>query len=256
MADEDVKTGQEEGGSKQVPLEALEATRKEAKEAKAEAARLREQLAELNGKVSTLQSGKQAGNQERSYTRAELNAAVKEGLISEDERDAYIEGERDRKVEKKIAEAVEERVRARESSKRIGDAVKEYTSLVPDVMEEGSKARAKVAAEFKYLVDEIGMPNDAGTELVALRNALGPIETLKRRQALRGERETMQETASMGEEPEGGAERDTWPKGMTQKAKDYYDDQIKKGQFKDRKAVVAMIEKAPRESRERLGLAA
>lgn len=226
---------------KTVPLSALEAERD-----KRQALELR--LAKLEGAVSTQ---KQTAAAPKPVTRAQLRAAVAEGKISQDESDDLW----DQQVQAKAAAKATSAAQATGHADRITRQLDQYVELEPDIARADSRLRARITKEFKFLVGELGDPDDATTELKAIRAVLGSLDAVKT--AKKGKDvspETHQESSggSSGATPGPPSKLKLSPD-----MRSYYQQRIDAGAIKDWKAVEAKLAKyaSPR-VKQRVGLAA
>jgi hypothetical protein len=207
--DSDGAAGQE----RTVPLSVVKALRK-SNEA------LKTQLARVEGTVDGLKAGQpKPSTATRDYTRAELRALVNDGKITEDQMDATLEAQAEKRVTAKTEALVEERVTETRSTAKIEAEIDRYVEAFPDVNEDGSDTREKVSAQFSKLVAR-GFPKTLSTELTAMEMALGALGgTPKGRKKAP---ETHTETGNGG----GGAEHVDdagWAKGLTPREKTHYE---------------------------------
>jgi len=190
---------------------------------------LQRELQELKAKTTTAAPAKEP-------TRAELLAAVKENLISQEQADAVWEKQiADRATSQALAGA--KQLTANETlSVRVNDQLTSYRELVPDAWVDGSDDRKKVEAEFKHLVS-LGHPSTPATEAAAMRAAFGDIAALKlAKNAKPGAKDSHQEVG--GGKPDGKHDDAKDPvKGLDARKRAYYEEGIKRGRYKDWAAV-------------------
>lgn len=169
------------------------------------------------------------------YTRAELNALVADGKISQDQADEQIDLQISARAEAKAVQAARETVHRETRTGTVETQLSEYKALVPELLDRGSEAFDKVKAEFQYLLN-LGDPNNLTTELKAIRAVHGPIEQLKAAKAGKPSHESHRETGGEG----GGG---VGPKGgglkLSEREKAHYQRLIDNGQYKDWKEVEA-----------------
>lgn len=201
-----------------VPLAALEAERKSRQ-------KLEGKLAKLLGEVEGLKAGQQKPKEETVYTRTQLRALVNEGKITEDQMDAQLEKQLRAEVEKSAQSAVMSQTQA----SKISAELARYTEAHPDLTDEDSDLRARVVAEFKYLVDLGDNPNSLATELKAVRAVLGASGAPKGKKKTP---ETHEEAGSSGEDVSRGTGADAWAKGLSAKQKEHYTKLVNQGVYK------------------------
>lgn len=182
----------------------------------------------------------------RPLTRAQLNAAVEAGQITQQAADTAW----DRQVLETAGTIAEERagrvVEQREKEAVVNAELAQFQTLVPAAWEEGSRERQRVAKEYKALV-ALGLPATKATELAALRAAFGDPEAIRtsRSTGRSGPGDTFQETGGAGGgEGEGGGETDGAPKGLKAESKARYERLIQQGVYADWTAVKAELKYA------------
>ena len=173
----------------------------------------------------------------KTWTRAELAQLVDNGDINQAQADELMDRQHEFQVKRQIHETVTQGLTQQSRQTRIESQIDRYKELVPDVADE-SDTRRRVAAEYRYLVDDLGDPEGHATELKALRAVLGPLEKL---QAPRRPAPAHEETNG-----EGGGESspEGFPKDMPRKHRDYYQKMLDDGFYKDMDAVEAEWAKA------------
>lgn len=255
MADDNLQqVGQENQGQARsseptVPQKALEDER-----GKRQA--LERQVAQLQGQVEGLAAASQPASgvgqgqnqqREQELTPAELRQAVAEGRLSEDEAEQIRDRQRERRINTRIDEAVENTVAVRDLNTRVNGEIGRYKAAIPDLNDKASAAYAKLQGEFDNLVGLGNDPRETRTQLMAARAAFGDIAKLETA-ASAEERETHQETGggSPGGDGGGGGSDDAWPKDTTAAQKRYYNDLINKGIYTREKAVAELKRGAER----------
>lgn len=176
------------------------------------------------------------------FTQAQLDKAVTDGELTQGQADRIIESQRT----DAIADRVVSKTVARERDARVVTDLADYARLKPDLLKDGTSLRTRAAKEFKYLVDDLGMPNTKSTELAAVRRLLGPIDVLRDSKQVA---ETMQEGASGSEGGDGGRRRAdtedppakdgkpdpklaaTPPRGLTEREKAFYGTRVGRGKM-------------------------
>lgn len=133
------------------------------------------------------------------YTHAQLRAAVDEGKISEDQLvEIWSRQQRELAVQEADARA-EQREKQREAERAVGSEYERYLAAHPDLHDKTSEAWRRVKREYDYL-KRLGDPDNATTELKALRAALGPVDRIRERTS------RLRETGSDGGSRASGGE--------------------------------------------------
>jgi hypothetical protein len=223
-------------GEQRIPKERVDAMIAKAKaeaEAKAAAAEERARLEterrkELEARMPAPASPAPKPPERPPLSRAELRDLVDDGKITQDEMDAEIE----RQIELRVEQRVETKQDSKDRAVKINTEITQYMNRVGDLDDPTSDNHQRVKKEFKAL-RERGYPNDASTELVALRAVLGDLEKIKIPEIGNEEREvdTTTHTAGGGQgKPEGR----TGPgplKGLSPEHAAFYESRIKMGHF-------------------------
>lgn len=207
-----------------VPREALVAMREDLKESHSrEVDGLRRQLDDLR---EQLKGGRQEAP---TLTRAQLQAQVDDGRMSESEMDEVLERQREARLDKKLNETLDKKLTQGRRMDKVEAEAQRYLDAVPNVLKEGTPERAKVASEIDFLASLGEDPNDPLTKVKALRAAFGDVNALERAKA-KATRETHEETSGGGGDGDGGGSSgDKAPKELTPRQKSFYAEQIKKG---------------------------
>jgi len=200
---------------------------------------LREELAELRGRVEGRDQQSQNQQQPTRYTKPQLDQFVNDGRITQAQADDIWEQQRQRETEQLIDQTVASRLTEHEQTTRVVSDINAYKELVPDLMNDASDDRAKVRREYDYLVS-IGQPKGKTTELVALKQVYGPVENLRARLKSNSGSYEHHEDAGGGhagypasqQQPKDGA-----PAELSAAQRAYYGDLIQKGMYKDWAAV-------------------
>lgn len=208
---------------------------------------LTNKIAELEGQLA-----EKAKPIEPSYTRADLDAAVRNGKITEFQANELWDNQQRKQTAELIATTVDSKIVDISRNQAVLNGISEYTALIPDVLVEGTADRKKVADEFNYLVS-IGQPKTKATELVALKTIYGPIETLKAARSRARNEETHEESGSGGHG--GGHDGSSAPTklNLTADEKRHYQYCIDRGLYPDWKAVEAELKFANKRVRTRNG---
>jgi hypothetical protein len=189
--------------------------------------------AEFEGKLEKVTA--KPVEQPKTYTRAELNAMVTAGTISQEQADAQIDFQLSAKAEATARSVATEVVSRAQRTESVSTQISQYTEAVPELLDRGSDTYQKVAGEFRFLVAQGDDPKSLSTELKAIRAALGPVEKVRAARSGRASHEDHRETGGGG----GGA----GPRGgqgnlkLTERERAHYQRGIDNGLYKDWKAV-------------------
>jgi hypothetical protein len=185
----------------------------------------------------------------KTYTRAELEAAVGREEITKVQAQDIWDAQQERITRQLIAEGVQSAVSATTKTQTTKQRVEAYKDLIPGLMEDGSSDRERVRKRVNQLLER-GHPKNHETELLALELTYGEIEGLRATKGARSEVETHEETGGGGSlrRSRGGEET---PAGLKLSAgqRTYYEDLMAKGHYpggwKDVKAELAFAPKRP-----------
>ncbi len=159
------------------------------------------EIAELRGRDAGRKEAKV--EPQREFTRAELQQQVDDGRMTPDDSDRILSEQSERKIEERVSQRIESDAQQKDLSAKIQAEVSRYTEARPDIMVEGSDDRALVEREFRRQVNELGKPEDQGTELSALMTLFGPSSQLQNGRSK--ELQTHPETGSDGGDNESGS---------------------------------------------------
>lgn len=160
---------------------------REAKEARRVAAeREREARDEREARIrleEQLRLAKEAPVQreEKIYSIAEVRQAVRDGRITEDQGDGYIQ---DTIIPHQIKQTLEAERRKQTEQQPLERAladVEAYKAEIPDLNDPRSESFRKVAVEYQRLVKERGMPNNYVTQALAVETTLGKLSDIRKR---------------------------------------------------------------------------
>ncbi len=196
----------------------------------------RESRARLEGQVSALASApaapaEPASTEKTRYTRPQLKAAVENGDLLEDQADALMREQDQEDADSRmqgIADATADRF---VMEGNLNNKKQAYIDAYPDCEVVGTEDRGKLLSAYKGLLVD-GLPDNASTEVVAMRLAFGPTPgTLPADQTAQS-RET---DSTSGGSPEAVSARDDGsPLGkikMTPGQRDGYERLIAKGVY-------------------------
>ncbi len=213
-----------------------------------------EKYAALEAKLdAAIAAGSKKADLPKQYTRAELKAAVEGGQITQDAADQVWDDQIQARADARAAAVSTEIVTRAKLKERVDSDIGRYVALEPDVLIPGSEIRDKVAKEFNYFVS-LGDPKTPETELKAMRAALGPIDQLELARSGITQHDTHRETGGGGPggKPKGDKENPLVAK-LTTRQREYYEGQIKAGQYKNWKDVEATLKFADPATRPSLG---
>jgi len=174
------------------------------------------------------------------YTWDQLSAAAQEGRITDGVAQQIWSDQNRRLTVKEAIEAVADDQAEKATTTRVDVEIGRYRDLVPQIMDQSSEQRQRVAREFHRLVREEGESSkDMRTELLALRNCFGMIDTLAK--AVKPKKEGHQDVSH----DDGGSDDDdkekdpggTAPSSLSAEEKRYYDNAIGRGIYRDWGAV-------------------
>lgn len=199
--------------------------------------RWQKQVDELKQQLETKSEPKKV------YSRAELNAAVESGKITEAEAQSIFDRQQQQQTEDAAKKAATETITEITQTSKIQASIDKYTAFDPGLLEEGSDSRRRIESEIRA---QMGIFNQTkatlATELAALRAVYGPEDRLTTTQ--RKDRETHQDTnTGTDNDVEIKLNKDGSIKGMSKREKDYYQNMIDKGYYKDMKEVAEKIQK-------------
>jgi hypothetical protein len=218
-----------------VPLKALEDERHKRQSLENEAAELRGRVQGLT--VSRADAPTHAAPAPKDLTPAELRVAVDEGRLDQGQADEIRDRQLERRVETRLAGQLETTLTERARVERASDELTRYRKAIPELADKSSDSFARVQTEFDRLIGYGDSADSLVTEVKAIRTAFGDIDKLENL-AAPAEREAYTEIA--GNAPaQGETPTDGWPKSMSAGVRRYYDDQIARGTFADRKAALA-----------------
>lgn len=173
---------------------------------------------------------------QKEPTRAELLAAVKEGLISQEQADAVWEQQIIKKATENSVAGAKQATTADQLASKVNEQLAGYREFVPEAWIDGSDQRRKVESEYRYLVS-LGHPSSTATEAAAMRLAFGDLSAIKlAKSAKPGAKESHKDVG--GGKPSGKDDSGSdVVKGLDARKREYYADGIKKGRYKDWNAV-------------------
>lgn len=190
-----------------------------------------------------------------TYTKAQLKAAVEAGQITQEQADEHWERQREAELTARAESAALEAVSRQTTQERINSDLSEYKRLKPEIMDPGSETRAKIADEYKYLVDT-GSAKSVATELAAIRAVLGPLEKLKNAGKARRAPESEEQGGGGGGEGKAPKTGKALVDKLDARYREHYEKGIKQGRYKDWDEVEKELKHAPPQTRARMGIPA
>lgn len=179
------------------------------------------------------------------YTRAELDAAIAAGSMTQAQADQIIEQQIEARVTAKAIETVTGRVDGERKAQTIGEKLQGYRKAIPALTDRNSVEFKRAAEAYQDIVADLGAPANEHQRLAlehqALKRAFGSIEAIQAA-ASAGRREVTEDMSGAGQgagAPEGDA-----PRGLDNRQKAHYRKMIDAGVYKDWKAVSAELESA------------
>ena len=174
----------------------------------------------------------------REYSLTELDNAVAAGQITQTQRDQYMVNQTRAAAVKEATAAARQVVETETRTNSLDSQLKAYANIAPDLMADGSPTRQRVASEYDYLVSQ-GAPPNLTTELAAVRSVMGPIERARAyKEGKRLGADGYQDSSGQANTPQARREADAWSRIDPQK-RAYYENQINKGLYANRGAVLA-----------------
>lgn len=184
-------------------------------------------------------------NEVKDYTLTELDTAVAQGSITQQQRD-QIWADQNRKESARIATETTRKVVQEESrNDRLDRDLKQYVELFPELDKDHSDIRNKVAAEFDLLVGQGLDPKSLSTEFAAVRAALGPIERVRAiREGRRRDPDAFGDSQGARQlSPQQQREDDAWGK-LSSRQREHYEGAMRSNVYPDRKACLAELKRS------------
>jgi len=219
----------------------------------AEVSRLSTELAELRAQVKA-----RPADQPKRYTRAELNAAVAAGQVTQDAADAQYELQIQQDAEDRAHRVALNTVSTAERKRLVDSDIARYTAVAPEILDETHETRQRIKEEFNSLValgDPGAGPEGVVTQLKAIRAVLGPIARLEKARSGRFQHETHLETGGGGGAGGGRPKTGKLSDQLNAEAKRHYEKGIEQGRYKDWAAVEDELKYAKPATRQRFGIA-
>jgi hypothetical protein len=226
----DPQEGEDE--AKMVPLAALEDERQKRQTLENDVNYLKGQQQQFEQRLSTPPQQQQQPPAQQTYTRTELSNFVLEGKINQDQADDIMDAQLQRNIETRIGGKLAHEAKEREIASALTSDFDAYTKAIPNISVQGTPERTRLEAEYRRLT-QLGQPDSRATEVLALRSAFGPPETINAAKEQSGGA-SHQETGG-GSAPgsnDGDAGKGA-PSTLTAAEKSYYEGAMKEGLYKD-----------------------
>ncbi len=179
-----------------------------------------------------------AGETVKTYTRADLRAAVDAKQITQEQADDLWDRQRETQITENAKTVALDAVSGKQAKERIDADLASYKRLAPEIMDAGSTVRTDIQARYQRMVRN-GLPGNLATELAAIEAVLGPLEKLERARSATRKQDHDQQSGGGGEErPKTG---NKLVDGLDARTKAHYQKGIDAGRYKDWKEVEAEL---------------
>lgn len=218
---------------KYIPKERFDQVYARGKDAEVKLQQAREEKARLEGELEAMKRVPATPPSPPRYTEAQLQQMIDDGKATVGQVLAYQKETLTKELTQQVDARVSERLAASTKTSSLQQEITKYKQTVPEVTQEGTPERQAVEREYSYLVNLGYDANDPRTELMAVRAALGSVETIQERRKAKTipstGRETMQDTQASGN-PKAG-EKDVL-KTMTAPQRQHYQKMLDRGVYK------------------------
>lgn len=202
----DQGTGQAEGEQRErkyIPKERFDQVYARAKDAETKIQLEREHRARLEGELDAMKRvpTPPAAPTPPRYSASQLQAMIDEGKATVGQVLAYQEETLRLEMDRKLDEKVKATLATTAKTSTLQQEMDRYKATIPEVTQEGTPERQQVVKEFNYFVNLGYDAHDPRTELMAVRAALGSVETIQERRKSKSiptGRETMQDIQASG----------------------------------------------------------
>ena len=207
-----------------------------AKDAEVKLQTERERAARLEGELDALRkmgADKPVPPPIKEYTWQELQRGIDAGQITLQQALEHREEIIRRHAEKQADDKIKATLETTQRQSTVQQELAQYRTLVPEAVQMGTKERVALEREFTYLVNMGYDSRDPRTELLAARNVLGDMESIKQRKAaatITSERTIMKDTHTTNGTTKP-AEKDPI-KGLTADQTKHYQRMIDRGIYK------------------------
>lgn len=199
----DGQTDGEQRERKYIPKERFDQVYARAKDAETKIQLEREHRARLEGELEAMKRAPAPPTAPTPprYSAAQLQAMIDDGKATVGQVLAYQEETMRLEMDRKLDEKVKATLATTAKTSTLQQEMDRYKHAVPEVTQEGTPERQQVVKEFDYLVRLGYDAHDPRTELMAVRAALGSVETIQERRKSKSiptGRETMQDIQASG----------------------------------------------------------
>ena len=160
----------------------------QSKQAQRDLAEERERRIAAEAKLTLLEP--KAAPSEKEYNWDELEAMIAQGQITRGQAYAHRESVANKKTRDDLRQEFKKDTEDATRVNALSQGIYSYVAAVPDINNRESAVRIRVDREFDWLVDvqgrdqsKLSSADRKALELTALRNVLGPVETLAKRVA-------------------------------------------------------------------------
>ena len=195
-------------------------------------ARLDQVLGSVDRLTAELAASREQSNTSQPLSSHELSEAVLNGDLTQDEADAQRESAIEARVTAKMTEAAT--VNAMAAKQQV--ELDRYIEALPELNVEGSPLHNKLAAEYRHSVDDLGLPENNGTLVAAIRTVAGPLSTIQATGKLTRKVEPSPETGGGS----GGEGEDKTK--MTPRQKAFGENAVRSGAYPDMTAYEKELE--------------
>ena len=209
--------------------------------------------AALQGQIDALEAQVKAKPAEapKQYTRAQLNAAVTAGEITQEQADAAMDRQNSEDADNRAERIALNAVAADKRKELIDSDIARYKAVAPEILDDDHDTRKRIKEEFNALVRLGDNPKDVATQWKAIRSVLGPIDRLEKARSGTVQHESHRETGGSGGGNEGG--KKGFESTLTPRERAHYSKQITNGLYANWDAVEAELKHANPNTRRKHG---
>lgn len=218
-----------------------------------------EKMARMEGELDAYAKQSAKPQQEdKIYTRAELNAFVNDGKLTQDEADNVV----DKQLRKQVTADVTKNMTLQGKENAQQTMINDYIAHDPDIAIPGTDARNRIEGEVRAQL-ELSGDTEATLrhEVLALRAIYGDVKNLTQVNLNPEQRDTHMDTMTGGDGGSGHTKQSSAIKvddsgnitGLSRDEKSYYQDLINKGTYSGWAAVAEEMKYADTALRQRVG---
>ena len=138
-------------------------------------ARLDQVLGSVDRLTAELAASREQSNTSQPLSSHELTEAVLNGDLTQEEADA----KRESAIEARVTATVTQTASVNAMAAKQQAELDRYIEALPELNREGSDLHNKLAAEYRHSVGDLGLPENNGTLVAAIRTVAGPLSTIK-----------------------------------------------------------------------------